>query len=285
VKTGLVLGAALLAAAWPATSAADQDVWARVPPLPTGCYQSDGFAAKIETADAAVRADIQRQDAINKQLQEQVRSIDPMELASRQQQYMMDNPQEAMALMKRNAALGTQEASDDRLQDIEDQRKLLQSLEEIDARYKAALDAQFAPVEAKFKELDVRAQKDLELTEAGGFYKPWAIKEWNALNAQRNAAYERVCAEWWAASGPFRGWLQRYRDYAAGLIPKHEEMDAVGAGFMVIVVGTPKASFKSTAALNEVDDYMGQAAKVFAKRWEAPRPDAEGVEDGRPALK
>lgn len=281
MRAGPAMGAVLFLLLTSATLATEPDPWARVPALPTGCYQSDGFGTKLQAADEAVTRDIERQKTINQQLTDQVKNADKMELASRQQQWMMDHPQEAMALMQRNAAIGTQEANDGRMQDIENQKQLIKDLEGVDTRYKAALDAQFAPIDVKFKDLDARAAKDPERTEAGDFYKPWAVKEWNALNAQRNAAYERVCAEWWAPSGAYRGWLKHYQDYAAGLIPKMEEADNLGAGFMVIMVGTPQASFKSMAALTEVNDYMDQTAKVFAKRWDKPFPNQEGIEHGR----
>lgn len=282
MRTAPALALAVAVAASATALATEPDPWARVPALPTGCYQNDGFAERLQTADEAVTRDIDRQKEINKQLEDQVKNADPMTLASRQQQWMMDHPQEAMALMQRNAAQGTQEASDGRLQDFANRDQLFKDLEAVDARYKAALDAEFAPIDVKFKDLDARAAKDPVRTEAGDFYKPWAVKEWNALNAQRNAAYEKVCATWWAPSGAYRGWLTRYREYAAGLIPKMEEADNLGAGFMVIMVGTPQASFKSPAALTEVNDYMDQVAKVFAKRWDKPFPNQEGIEGGRP---
>lgn len=277
---------AALGAVAPVALAAEPDVWARVPALPTGCYQSDGFGAKISAAHETLKSDVTRQEAINKQLQDQAQTIDPMELASRQQQYMMDHPQEAMKMMQRTQSLGTQEANDVRVKLLNEQKNLQQELDGIDTRYKAALDARFAPINAKFKELDARAQKDFVKTEAGSYYAAWAVKEWNALNAQLNTAYESVCAEWWAGSGPFRGWLKRYRENLEQQIPQREEGDALGAGFMVIMIGTPKASFKSTATLDAVDQYMEQVGKVFERRWPQPVPPAEGVEaGGRAALK
>jgi hypothetical protein len=34
---------------------------------------------------------------------------------------------------------------------------------------------------------------------------------------------EKVCTEWWAASGPYRGWLASYRQHLAARIPMQEE--------------------------------------------------------------
>lgn len=43
-------------------------------------------------------------------------------------------------------------------------------------------------------------------------------------------------------------------------------MDAVGAGFMVILVSTPATSYKSRATLRAVDDYLDRVGQVYAKR-------------------
>ena len=283
------LGIVLLLAGWTAvpSAAAEPAPWAaRVPALPTGCYQSDGYAGKLSTAKEAVKHDIEQQTAINQQLKDQVKSADKMELVARQQQYMMDHPQEAMALMQRTQTLGTQESNDARLALLNEQQTLEEDLDGIDARYKAALAAAFAPIKAKLKDLDERAKKDIQQTEAGDFYKPWAVQEWNALNQQRNAAYEKVGAEWWAASGPFHGWLKRYREHLDREIAQREEADQLGAGFMVIMAGTPKASFKSTASLDATVEYIEQVGKVFGRRWEQPAPSQTGIESGgTPALK
>jgi hypothetical protein len=247
-----------------AATAAEPDPWTRVPAFPTGCYQTDGFADKLEAADEAIKHDEDRQDKINSAISAKTKEIDPMELASRQQQYMMDHPQEAMKLMQRNSDLGQ---SSTRLDNYEKVKKLVEELAGIDARYNAALDERVGPFKKKFKDLDDRAQKDLVVIGESYAYAPWAVKEWNALTLAEGAAYEKLCAEWWAPSGPYRGWLDRYRAHLVqDEIPFEEEADAVGAGFLVIILSTPEISYKSTAKLRAIGDYLDRVKDVFAKR-------------------
>lgn len=263
-----------------AAPAAKEDPWARVPAFTTACYsEGDPFNEKLAAAQEALTSDIGKQNQINDELKAEVGSIDPMELASRQQQYMMDHPQEAMALMQRNAQLG-EDFSDKQMKIVERAGALDEEIKDLDAQYKAALDKAFDPLRAKAADLDARAQKDLvSLGEIGYGYAPWAVKEWNELVAQGNAAYQRVCADWWAAPGPYRAWLERYRDYLVkDRIPITEEAELVGAGFMVWAVGTPERPYRSTATLMAVEDYMKQVAVVFSKR--SPRPSLPPDPDG-----
>src|SRR5688572_26317646 len=124
------------------------DPWAKVPAFPSGCYLSDGFAEKLAAADEAVSRDLERQKSINTQISEELKSIDAMELASRQQKYMMANPQKAMELMQRNQQLG-QDSAAIATADAENVIKLQKELEGIDARYRASLDATLTPLTAK----------------------------------------------------------------------------------------------------------------------------------------
>jgi len=268
----LLIGLLILArSAAIAAPAGEEDPWARVPAFPTSCYsEGDPSNEKLAAAEEALSTDIENQKQINDELKNEISSIDPMELASRQQQYMMEHPQEAMALMQRNQQLG-QDYSDAQLKSGERRTALDQELEDLDAQYKAALDKAFDPLRAKAKDLDARAQKDLVLLgEIGYGYAPWAVKEWNELVVQGNAAYERVCAEWWAAPGPYHAWLERYREHLVEGIPINEEADLVGAGFMVQLVGTPERPFKSTATLVAVEEYMERIAAVFSGRTAQP---------------
>lgn len=272
-QRGLVL-LAVLAAVWSGASSAPPGAsapWTRVPEFPSGCYGDlDDFREKITAAQDALALEIANQERVNDKLKDKVNSIDPMELANLQQQYMMEHPDEAMKLMQRNQQLG-EDFADAELRNEGNWKKLLAELDTLRARYKADLDKELGPIDAKFKDLDARAQKDLVAVGETWAYAPWAIKEWNELTVQANRGYERVCAEWWAASGPFHGWLEKYREHLVrDQVPRREEADAVGAGFMVQIVGTPTESFKSTATLVAVKEYAEQALGVFALRRNAP---------------
>ena len=271
---------ALLAACLPVASLAAvpaPDEWKRVPVFPTVPFQSaDGFAVKLEAADGMLARDLEQQKQINQEMQEKIKTIDPMELASRQQQYMMDHPQEAMALMQRNATLG-QTFTDTTLAHEEERKKLDQELRDLDTRYQAALDKVLGPIEQKLRDLDARASKALvPIGEMYG-YPEWASKEWRALIAEKNAAYAAASAEWWAAAGPYQGWLKRYREHLTRQIPVNEETENVGAGFMVQIVGTPTRAFKPTATLRAVKEYLERSDEVFKKRWAKPDDRGEGM--------
>lgn len=255
---------------WAGKAVGDEpDPWAKVPPLPTACYQRDGYAAKVAAARERNESDRVRQESINRELTDKVKNVDPMELASRQQQYMMDHPQEALALMQRNVQVGGTFA-DDGVAAANELLAFDRELDEIDTRYKAALDRALDPVKAKFADLDVRAMKDPELTEAGAFYKPWATKEWNGLAAEENAVYERVGAEWWGASGAYHGWLKRVRAHYVKALPALEEAENVAAGFQVQLVGTPAAPFRPVSVYAAIAGYLDRVDKVFLKRRPEP---------------
>jgi hypothetical protein len=262
----------------------DADPWTRVPPLPTSGYQSDGFAGRLETAEARATADVAHQDEINRQVSAKLGEIDPMELAAKQQQYMMDHPQEAMAMLQRNANLG-QTTADNEVGGVKELEGLNQELEALDARYKAALAQALAPVMAKYADLDRRAQKDLVLTEAGSFYAEWAAKEFNALRLEENAAYEAFAPAWWGASGQYRGWVDKYRDHLVRLLPGRVEAEQVGAGMMVWVIELPAGSFKPIAPLHAVREYMQTLSKVYARRRSEPLTPLESVGLGTPATR
>jgi hypothetical protein len=249
--------------------AAEPDPWARVPALPTGCYRQDSFAEKVSAAREALTRDLQRQEGINREISDKIKTVEPMELASRQQKFMMEHPQEAMQLMQRNRQLG-EEYTNGELASHAEAETLERDLAAIDDRYKAALGNHLAPVIVKFKDLDARASKDPVRTEAGDYYAPWAVKEWNQLIIVENTAYEKVCAEWWSASGPYHDWLRRYREHLLQRIPQREEAENVGNGFMVHLIDTPQGSFRPTSGFRAVGEYMDKVNQVFAKRRAEP---------------
>ncbi len=251
------------------TAAPTASPWAKVPPMPTGCYlEPENFPEKLDAALESVTADRDRQKVINDELSEKVKQLDPMEQANRMQEYMMEHPEEAAKLMQQNAALGEL----DRMKIIEDGQKLEAELADLEARYNAAVDKAAAPFKAKFADLDVRAQKDLVVYGESYVYAPWAVKEFNALTSQSNKAYETVCAEWWGASGPFHGWMNRHKQYLVEQIPVREEGEMLGAGFMIVLVGTPTSSFKPTATMDVAIDHMKKAIDVLGKRKRRPDP-------------
>ena len=275
----------VIVGAVPALGAAPSDPWSRVPALPTACYQAD-FPAKVAAAKEANARDRDQQEKINDVLREKLKNADMTELAQRQQQYMMDHPQEAMALMQRNQALGEMSVADG-AREQEGWKQLLQEREALEARYRAALDAQLAPVKRKYDDLDQRAKPHLILVgEAGTEYPDWAIAEFNKIQIEENATYERVCKEWWAATGPFHSWLRRARAHGGSRVPAREEAELVGAGFLVQLFGTPAQPFRPLATMDAVRDYLAEVDRVFANRRDEPvKPYVDHFERQKAAAK
>lgn len=238
---------------------AAQNPWAKVPAFPTGCYSSrDDFATKIAAAQEALPPEIYRQEQINKELQDRVKNMDPAQVSSA----MMKNPQEMMKIMQENQALGT--ANQETGQKDEEKRNRLDlELKDLVARYHSALDKARGPIDAK--------RKTLPLPSGEYAGERWAIAENIALTKKANTEYEKLCGEWWSASGPFLGWLKRYRDYLVqDHIPRQEKSDDIAMG-TVRLMGASTASYRSTAAMKGVLDYMKRASEVFGAREAQPR--------------
>lgn len=272
--------AGLAGSLWPmALSAppAPPDPWTKAPPLPTTCYvESDSFPDKFRAAIESVKVDMERQQQLNEELKNRVGQLDPMEQAKRMQDYLMAHPEEGMKLMQQNAAVGDL-SSPARVQYEENRKSLDNELTELLSRYNTALDGALEPIKAKFKDLDVRAQKDLVAVGETYTYAPWAVKEFNALSALSNKTYGTICGNWWVATGPFHGWMKKYKDHLIkDEVPIMEEGDNVGAGFMVVIAGTPESPFKSTATFRAALDYIKRTENLFAKREVRPVADFEG---------
>jgi hypothetical protein len=278
IQAGFLLGCALAVASLAhaaAPAAQNQSPWSRVPAFPTSRYSTDGYSDKVLEVRTAVDADRERQQQINDNLSRKATGAgggetDPFKMAAQIQQKMMNDPQNAQKLMQQIQASG-QTVNSAANQDFATKRRLEAELKTTLGQYKSAQAKALAPVEAKFKELDARASKDLQRTEAGDFYKPWAVKEYNALVPLYNAEVEKTSAAWFGAGGQFQAWLQSYRNYLVNeSIPWLEKDENAGLAFAAFATDT-KSGYKSTATLRGVADYLVQVDKVFNYRPSGPR--------------
>ena len=278
IQAGFLLGCALAVTSLAhaaAPAAQNQIPWSRVPAYPTARYSTDGFSAKVLEVRTAVDADRERQQQINDGLARKATGAgggetDPFKMAAQIQQKMMSDPQNAQKLMQQIQASG-QTVNSAAAQDFATKRRLEADLKTTLGQYHAAQAKAVAPVEAKFKELDARASKDLQRTEAGEFYKPWAVKEYNALVPLYNAEVEKTSATWFGAGGQFQAWLQRYRNYLVNeSIPWLEKDENAGLAFAAFATDT-RSGYKSTATLRGVAEYLEQVDKVFSYRPSGPR--------------
>lgn len=250
--------------------------WAKVPALPTVCFTgTDPFPARLEAALSAVKADRDRQLAINQKIEDEYKSIDPMEMASRMQQWMMSNPQEAMKWAQGVQAVG--EDFNAGMPEINAAQMRFQTEEkDLIKRYQAALNAAYAPGYAKFSALKTKLGVDLSYPSVKEPGTPdWAIAEENAIMRQLDQAYSALCPQWWNAAGPIQAWLKTYRDWlTTKYVPFHDRLGSQNAQTYAIM-GTPSASWKSVSAQDAVIKYLQAVGRVYAERREKPRCTAE----------
>jgi len=272
LKTLLVTSLAVCSAplAW-SEQPATLDPWTKAPPLPTACYVGTDIAQeKLVAASEAVKAAMDHQVSLNDELKEKLNALDPMQQASLMQEYLMSHPEEGMKLMQANASVGAT-YSDDLAKSLETARTLESELTGSLAKYEAALEAVLGPIKAKFKDLDVRAKKDLVAVGETYTYAPWAIKEYDALNAQSNKGYETVCATWWATTGPFHAWMKKYKTFLIQeWLPPHVEAEQVAAGLQVVIAGTPEHPYLPTSSYQATIEYLKKATDLFGKRLREP---------------
>jgi len=253
-----------------------QSPWARVPVFPSGCYSTqDDFAAKITAAQATVTRDIAQLEQSNNELKERAKNADvgdPAARAARVQSLLMKDPQAAMKMMQQSQAAGTT-AQTAAPEDTAKQQMLDRELKDLLTQYRVALDKAVAPVEARILNRFAPGGRKWQ-----GFLGSGASDadraDWALLNKQWNTEREKACAPWWQASGPFHAWFKRYRDHLIqDHIPWVEQNEQAGAGFMALMADSSSGSYKSTAALNAVSDYMKRASEVFNNRPLEPRPN------------
>jgi hypothetical protein len=232
--------------------------WAKVPALPTSCFQRaaanqpDPFYARLEAAKTAVAADIEKQSAINRKIEEEFNNIDPMEKAQRMQQWMMSNPQEAMAYMQA---------------------------------------AQAAPAEARRKVLAGKlgykyssAPKDLVNPFMGFAADPSTPRvDWNeaeSISSALDQKYKALCPQWWRANGKFHAYMKLQKNwFVRERIPYLEKFDAPKLQNYAMM-STPAATYRSNATLTAVHEYLDLAWKVFSQRDSASRCEVPSYCDG-----
>jgi hypothetical protein len=256
--------------------------WARVPALPTTCFQSvatnqpDPFYARLEAAKTAVSSDIDKQKAINAKIEEEFNNIDPMVKAQRMQQWMMSNPQEAMAYMR--AAQAAPAQVEQELMSLEQQRQSQEA--EWKALMKSYDDARvqaYAPAEARRKALSAKlgykyssATKDLVQPFLGFAADPSTpTADWNeaeSITGVLDQKYKALCPQWWGANGKFHAYMKQQKDwFVRERIPYLEKFDAPRLQNYAMM-STPAATYGSTAVSQGVREYLDLAWKVFNER-------------------
>ena len=281
-----------------ARAAAPPGPWAKVPAFTTLCYQSTGstndpFYAQLETAQAALQADMEKQQETNAKIEEDFNNIDPMEMASRMQQWMMSNPQEAAKYMQAAQANAADVQAD--VQSLAQQNEAREA--QFNALVKGFDDARiqaFAPIEPRRKALAAKlgyaysADRKALADAYRNFYgdpstskADWA--EGESIKSAIDRAYKGICPQWWGANGKAQTYLKSRKDwYTSVRIPQLERVDAPRLQ-QYAIMSTPAASYRSTAAHKAVGEYLVEVRKVYDVRDVTARcPEARECDGAYP---
>jgi hypothetical protein len=244
---------------------------------------SEPFIGKLEAAKAAITADREQQEAINLKVEQEFQSIDPMEMASRMQQWMMSNPEEAMKFMQGQQAMAEQVTEDvTTLQERSQSREA--EWNALVKRYEDARIQAYGPAQARLDAVRGKATKRQDLLhpsfmgDPGDSQAVWV--EGEAANAAADKAYQALCPQWWGANGQFHAFLKQQKAWFINeRIPELARVDAPKIQ-QYAIMNTPAASYRSTAELVGVAEYLDLVGKVFALRDGKPRCTATHTCDG-----
>jgi len=256
---------------------ADSGPFAKVPAFPTACYSAnEPFFDKVAAAREAVIADREKQTAINAKIEKDFNGMDMMEKSQRMQQWMMDNPQEAMKFAQASQAVGQQattvvpELSNQSMQFDRDRDDLMK-------RYDAAMKQAQAPADARMAVLDKKLDPvgcHFGSTECE--IPKWALDEMDAIQRMRDAAYQAACPPWWAANGQVQAFFKRKRDWVVTkYLPAYAKNDELMMQ-QYAIMNTPAASYKSTLPHDQAVKYLDDVYKLYNMRETQPICTAKG---------
>ena len=234
-----------------APSIAAQDVWAKVPPFPTSCYDNEtpGFVDRLSNIRHEIVVASDQQNDINSALRQKVIDMDPSEKQSKMMAFMMKNPTEAGKVMQDMATAGQREAAA-----VE---RLSQKTSALSAQLKAA-EAKYA---TDFKPLEA-VQKEYQ-KEADPAGNPARARQ---LAAQFDAGWEQHCTKYLKAeSSPLLKYLADYKTFLLEDQIPGDEAKVKYQKFDFDINGIASTTFKSTAVQKAVTDYLTQVTTVFGR--------------------
>lgn len=275
------LGACLCAPAVLAQPA-PANPFTRVPALPTACYSSqDQWQAQSEAAFDAVQADHYRQNDINGAIDQKANEAfggDPMAVAQRMQQKMMEDPAGAQKYMEQMLAQ-QQQAQEQVPAQHEKEEQFQSESKALMAQYEAALqkamgaaNARLASVRKRYDGLD---GSDLVLRYGDPGEPAWLHPERMAILRERDQGYAANCAAWWGATGKIQAFLKRYRAFLVNeRVPFEKQFDQNKLDHFE-TIGVASTGWRSTTDHDAAEDYIKMAQTLYEKREEAPRCSAE----------
>jgi len=253
--------------------------WAKVPALPTACYSGeDKWSERSTAAFDAVVQDRYRQDEINDAIRQSATDsfgADPMAVAQRMQQAMLDDPQNARKMMEQmlernQRAPAEASAQGAKEQQIENESKVLMK------QYESALEKAKGPGNVRLEALLKKYQPGV--TGAGMLWlrygdpgePAWVRPEAHAVLRQWNEAYAAICPAWWGATGKFHAYMKRYKDFLVlERIPFEKQGDAARLEHYR-QAGVSTQGWRTTTDYEAVEDYIKMAQSLFDSREIAP---------------
>ena len=250
--------------------------WARVPALPTACYTgTDPAMAKLDTAFEVIQADRYKQSDINAQIEETSRNVDPMETARRVQQKMMADPQNAAKYIEQMQNLG-QDIQAQTVPTFEKEAQMKTESEALMKRYQAALDAAYAPGNARWTALKKKLGIAPDSYGPGELGVPdWAWTEWDVILREWDRGYAATCPQWWAVGGQVHAYMKRYKDYLVKERIPYDEQHDVAKVANYEMTNVSHAAYKSVATFEAAEDYIKRAQELFGQRKDRPRCTAD----------
>jgi hypothetical protein len=243
---------------------AAQSAWSRVPTLPTNCYQKqDQFFDQADKAWVDLGHAEEEQRGVNLALGHQLTVMDPATKQSRMMAFLQKDPAKAAALMQQGSSDAAQ--LPERQKAAENKKKDLQG--RVDALKKQYAD-ESAPLIALRLRIDAAAE-DAMNHGAGVEQRRNVIAP---LVAQYNGAYERICAKWWSATtSPFVSYLNDFKQYEVELNIPLGDWVAKQEKDQLDLYGVPTTTYKSTAEMLAVREYLQEARTIYGLRLNEAR--------------
>lgn len=258
----------------PPKPAAAAGPWAKVPALPTACYGSqDKYSEQNEAAFTAVQNARYAQDEINSAIrQRSIDNDDPMAMAARLQQKMMEDPANAQKYMEQMMA-SNQQAQEETPVQLEKEQQIEAESDALMKQYRAALTRARAAGDTRLRALEKRLKVPPGSASAmwvrmGDPGDPaWARPERQAILKEWDRAYAATCPQWWGATGAVHAYLKRYKDFLVlERIPHEKEFMDKPRLNAYEMHGIDAKGWRTTTDYEAVEDYLKMAAKLFNQR-------------------
>ena len=257
-----------------AATAAAPGPWAKVPALPTACYSSqDQWWDQNNAANEAVLAEHYKQNDINDAIRQNATDAfgaDPMAIAQRLQQQMMNDPQNAQKYIEQMNR-ETEEAQAEAPVQQEKEKQLEAESRILVKQYQSALTKAMDPAEARWTALKKRMGIPMDSRGPGEAGVPnWVWAEWHAILRERDQAYVANCSRWWSSTGPAHAYMKRYKDYLVLERIPFEKKGDEGKLEHYRTLNVSTKGWRTTTDYEAAEDYMNMASSLFGERKHQP---------------